>query len=115
MAGKNLLKGRVKMSLGCPADQSVMVLKFLPTFSGLTDAERLNKFFLEKRHGRVNFEQSKGLNGKGNDVGKTAEGNEIEEEEVLYGYLGIAEDLDSVEFNIRKSSSIKSKKEILEL
>ncbi|KAG7032945.1 hypothetical protein SDJN02_06996 [Cucurbita argyrosperma subsp. argyrosperma] len=115
LRSKNLLKGRVKMSLGCPADQSVMVLKFLPTFSGLTDAERLNKFFLEKRHGRVNFEQSKGDNGRANDVGEATKGNKIEEEEVLYGYLGIAEDLDSVEFNIRKSSSIKSKKEILEL
>lgn len=104
-----MLKGRVKMSLGCPADQSVMLLKFLPTFSGLTDAERLNKFFSRRRRGRVDFELTNGKNG-----GAETEGGMVEED-VLYGYLGIAEDLDDVEFNVIKLSMIKRKKEILEL
>lgn len=108
LRSKNLLKGRVKMNLGCPADQSVMVLKFLPTFSGLTNAERLNKFFSENRRGREDFELAKCKNGVEMEGGKI-------EEEVLYGYLGTAEDLDDVELNIRKLSMIKSKKEILEL
>ncbi|XP_038884675.1 uncharacterized protein LOC120075393 [Benincasa hispida] len=109
LRSKNLLKGRVKMNLGCPADQSVMVLKFLPTFSGLTDAERLDKFFSENRRGREDFELAKCKKG-----GVGMEGDKIEEE-VLYGYLGTAEDLDDVELNVRKLSMIKSKKEILEL
>lgn len=99
----------MKITLGSPADQSVMVLKFLPTFSGLTDAERLHKFFSERRHGRVNFEVAKCRNG-----GAEMEGDKTEER-MLYGYLGISEDLDDVEFNVRKLSTIKSKKEILEL
>ncbi|KAL0557171.1 hypothetical protein IC582_005689 [Cucumis melo] len=108
LRSKNLLKGRVKMSLGCPADQSVIALKFLPTFSGLTDAERLNKFFSENRRGREDFEVAKCNNGE-----VKMEGNKIEEE-VLYGYLGTAEDLVDVELNARKFM-IKSKKEILEM
>jgi hypothetical protein len=56
MIGKGIVGGKIKVCLGKPADQSVMLVKFLGTFTGLGNAEKLHKYFAEKKHGREEFE-----------------------------------------------------------
>ncbi|KAL5568889.1 hypothetical protein UlMin_025464 [Ulmus minor] len=108
---KGLIRGRIKICLGKPADQSVMVVKFLGTFSGLGDAEKLHKNFAESKRGRVDFEVATSNNG---EININTEGGKVEEN-IFYGYVGIAEDLDKVDFSTRNTCLIKSKREILEL
>ncbi|KAG7946273.1 hypothetical protein I3843_14G031500 [Carya illinoinensis] len=109
---KGFVTGRIKMCLGKPADQSVMVVKFLGTFTGLGDSERLHKYFAENKHGRVDFVRLTSNNSNSWDAETQAD---KAEEHILYGYMGIAEDLDKVDFNTRKSNCIKSKEEIQDL
>ncbi|CAL5363370.1 unnamed protein product [Camellia sinensis] len=118
LRGKGFSGGKIKTYLGKPANHSVMVVKFLGTFSGLQDAERLHKYFVDNKHGRVEFEQvtsssNKGKSSSNNDVG-VMQGHSMEEL-VLYGYIGIAEDLDKVDMDTKRKSLIKSKKEIQDL
>ncbi|KAI7988568.1 hypothetical protein LOK49_LG13G00724 [Camellia lanceoleosa] len=112
LRGKGFSGGKIKTYLGKPANHSVRVVKFLGTFSGLQDAERLHKYFVDNKHGRVEFEQvtlssSKGKSSSNNDVG-VMQGHSMEEL-VLYGYIGIAEDLDKVDMDTKRKSLIKSK------
>lgn len=115
MAGKGFARGRIKVCLGKPADQSVMVVKFLGTFTGLGDAERLHKYFAEAKRGRVDFSQATSNNGKSSNTWDAGMQEDNVEEHILYGYMGIAEDLDKVDYSTRKSNLIKSKKEIQDL
>ncbi|XP_024991797.1 uncharacterized protein LOC112525768 isoform X2 [Cynara cardunculus var. scolymus] len=107
LRGKGLSSGKVR--LGKPANCSMMLVKFLGTFSGLQEAERIHQYFAMNKHGRKEVEQmsyskgkSKGENGNGDKDG----------EGVVFGYMGIAEDLDKVDFDTKRKCSIKSKKEI---
>lgn len=103
------------MCLGRPADQSVMVVKFLGTFTGLGNAEKLHKYFVEHKHGRAEFVQLTSSNSRSSiNVEAQMDGDKLEEQ-LLYGYMGVSEDLDSVDFNTKKYCFIKSKKEILDL
>ncbi|CAK7325301.1 unnamed protein product [Dovyalis caffra] len=116
LRGKGIVGGKIKVCLGKPADQSVMLVKFLGTFTGLGNAEKLHKYFAEKKHGREEFEHKTSNNGNNNSNSWEEEnqGGQLEEQ-LLYGYLGIAEDLDRLDFNTKKWIIIKSKKEIQEL
>ncbi|KAJ6773107.1 RNA RECOGNITION MOTIF XS DOMAIN PROTEIN-RELATED [Salix koriyanagi] len=49
-----------------------------------------------------------------NSLEEETQGGQLEEH-LLYGYLGIAEDLDRLDFNTKKWILVKSKKEIQEL
>lgn len=102
------------MCLGRPADQSVMVAKFLGTFTGLGNAEKLHKYFVEHKQGRSEFLRLTSSNSRSNNEEAGMQGDKLEEQ-LLYGCLGISEDLDSVDFNTKKYCSIKSKNEILDL
>ncbi|PRQ56182.1 putative XS domain-containing protein [Rosa chinensis] len=112
LRGKGLIRGRIKMCLGKPADQSVVLVKFLGTFTGLGNAERIHKYFAEQNRGRADFERATSNNGKIVEAGMQVDSVE---ERFLHGYMGIAEDLDKVDFNTRNWSLIKSKKEIQDL
>ncbi|PON40905.1 XS domain containing protein [Trema orientale] len=113
--GKGLIRGRIKVCLGKPADQSVMVVKFLGTFTGLGDAEKLHKYLAEHKHGRVDFELATSNNGGTSiNIETGIQGGKVEEH-ILYGYLGISEDLDKVDFNTRNTCLIKSKMDIQDL
>ncbi|KAL6125522.1 hypothetical protein ACLB2K_073579 [Fragaria x ananassa] len=112
LRGKGLIRGRIKMCLGKPADQSVVLVKFLGTFTGLGNAERIHKYFAEQNRGRADFERATSNNG--NIVEAGIQGDSVEER-LLHGYMGIADDLDRVDFNTRNWSLIKSKKEIQDL
>ncbi|PPR90519.1 hypothetical protein GOBAR_AA30159 [Gossypium barbadense] len=105
---KGFVGGKITVCLGRPADQSVMVVKFLGTFTGLAMAERLHKYFVENKRGRKEFTSK---NKGDEEMGKPGEG----EEQLLYGYMGVSEDLDKLDFHNRKWSVVKSKKEILDL
>nr|POE81498.1 hypothetical protein CFP56_29124 [Quercus suber] len=111
---KGFIRGRIKVCLERPSDKSVIVIKFLGTFTGLGDAEKLHKYFDENKCGRVDFERITSNNGKGKSWDAGNQGEKVEEH-ILYGYMGIAEDSDKVYFNTRKSCLIKSKMEIQDL
>lgn len=98
------------MCRGKPANQSILVVTFNATFSGLQEAERLHKLFAENKHGRVEFQKisSAGLRNSSNGKQELL----ADEANCLYGYLGIAEDLDKLETETKKRCVVKSKREI---
>ncbi|XP_065870198.1 uncharacterized protein [Euphorbia lathyris] len=104
--------GKIKVCLGKPADQSVILVKFLGTFTGLGQAEKLNKYFVENKRGREEFKEKSSSSSSSNLEG--IEGEKIEEQ-LLYGYMGIADDLDKMDFNTKKWITVKSKKDIQDL
>lgn len=106
MAGKGVSGGKVKI-----AKHNITVVKFLGTSSGVQDAEKLHKYFVENKRGRVDFAKIKNKISK--IAGKKPE-DKLDETE-LYGYMGIAEDLDQVDFDTKKKCSIRSKKEIQDI
>lgn len=103
------------MFLGKPGDHSVMIVKFLGTFSGLEDAGKLHKYFVEHNHGRADLENMNYNKGKSIESKEAGIQPEKAEEVVLYGYMGIAEDLDKLDFDNKRRCLIQSKREIQEL
>lgn len=114
-ADKGFHLGKMKICLGNPGDHSVILVKFLGTFSGLQEAERLNKIFLDRKHGRLGFDQAISGSGAMDESMKGDDQSEKLEDVLLYGYMGISEDLDSVDLDTKKRCSVKSKKEIHEI
>ncbi|XP_057422912.1 uncharacterized protein LOC130716893 [Lotus japonicus] len=113
LRGKGFVTGRVKLCLGKPADQSVILVKFLGTFGGLGDAERLHKYLSENNRGRAEYEKVKSGSIKSSNIGETDQGEQVES--ILYGYVGVADDLDKLDFNSKSWSLVKSRKEIDDL
>ncbi|XVF19758.1 hypothetical protein REPUB_Repub11eG0138400 [Reevesia pubescens] len=99
-------RGISKVCRGKPANQSIMIVIFHGTFSGLQEAERLHKLYAENKHGRAEFQQ---VNCSSRETWK-ASPDKVED--VLYGYLAIAGDLDKLDFETKSRSVVKSKKEI---
>ncbi|XP_019151067.1 PREDICTED: uncharacterized protein LOC109147865 [Ipomoea nil] len=111
LRGEGFSVSKIKVCLGKPANGSVVVIKFLATFPGLKDAEKLHEYFIKKGHGRKEFNQAcdKDRNSKHQEG---SEGADKLNELVLCGYMGIAEDLDEVDKDTSSRCLIKSKKEI---
>lgn len=104
-------RGKAKVCRGKPANYSILVVTFNATFSGFREAERLHKLFAENKHGRAEFQQitSASLSNSSSE-GKQ---NSLEDQEnCLYGYVGLAEDFDKLESETKKRCRVKSKKEI---
>ena len=101
---------KTKVSRGKPANYSILVVTFNATFSGLHEAERLHKCYADKKHGRDELQQidGSGLKNSNEETQYIPEN----EESVLYGYLGNAGDLDKLDFESKRHSVVKSKKEI---
>lgn len=110
MAGKGFSGGRMKVCMGKPGNGSILLVKFLGTIPGIQDAEKLHNYFMEEERGRKDFRVITSTKGKGID-NRNVKGGKAEEIS-LYGYMGIAEDLDKVDIDTRRRSLIKSKKEI---
>ncbi|KAF7149343.1 hypothetical protein RHSIM_Rhsim03G0104900 [Rhododendron simsii] len=114
LRGKGFSGGKFRMCLGKPGNHGVIVVRFLGTFFGLQDAERLHKYFVDNKRGR-DF----GRGGPSSSKGKSSSSNEVagkkNVELVLYGYMGISEDLDKVDIDTKRKCWIKSKKEIHDL
>ncbi|KAK9280497.1 hypothetical protein L1049_014189 [Liquidambar formosana] len=103
--------GKTKVCRGKAANQSIMVVKFNGTLSGLQEAEKLHKFYAENKHGRAEFQEISSDSGNGRS--KESRNAIVDKaEDVLYGYLGIAGDLDKLDFETKKRSVVKSKKKI---
>ncbi|XP_031500048.1 uncharacterized protein LOC116264148 [Nymphaea colorata] len=104
--------GKAKVYRGRPANQGVFVAKFFPTFSGLREAERLHRHYGENNRGKEELQRLKSkipVNGSANQLVETASRKPAE---FLYGYIGIAEDLDKLDFESKKRCLVKSKKDI---
>lgn len=101
----------------CPgmSANNIMVVKFLGTFPGLQDAEKLHKYFLDDKHGRIDFEHRSVINVKDNNTRKERMQADKLEDHVLYGYMAVSEDLDKVDFDTKRKCSVRSKKEIEEI
>ncbi|XP_034687202.1 uncharacterized protein LOC117915679 [Vitis riparia] len=104
--------GKTKICRGKPANQSIMVVRFNATFSGLQKAEKLHNMYAENQHGRAEFQQINFNNGKTSSCRENRKAQADKVEHVLYGYLGIAGDLDKLDFEAKERSVVKSKKEI---
>ncbi|KAK7391460.1 hypothetical protein VNO78_19876 [Psophocarpus tetragonolobus] len=113
LRGKGFVRGRIKLCLGKPADQSTVLVKFLGTFGGLADAERLHKYLCDNNRSRNEYERVKSEGIKRCTIRETEAGDKVES--ILYGYVGIADDLDKLDFNSKKWSMVKSRKEIDDL
>ncbi|KAL8496406.1 hypothetical protein ACS0TY_020206 [Phlomoides rotata] len=103
----------LKVCNGRPANQSVMVVKFSGTLSGLQEAERLHQRYVKSKHGRAELEQFKSESNscrKGTEV-TSAEG----EDNFLYGHLGFAEDFDKLDFGTKRRCVLRSKRQILSI
>ncbi|KAL6967072.1 hypothetical protein U1Q18_032876 [Sarracenia purpurea var. burkii] len=105
---------KTKVCRGKPANQSIMVVRFTGTFSGLQEAEKLHKFYADNKHGRAELQQINASDCSiGNGKAQKASANTMEN--CLYGYLGIADDLDKLDFETKKWCSVRSKKGIQEM
>ncbi|CAI9759803.1 unnamed protein product [Fraxinus pennsylvanica] len=115
LRGKGFSGGQMKVCLGNPGNTIIMVVKFLGTVTGLQDAEKLKKYFEENKRGRADFEKLASVKGKsrnGHEAGTKA--GKLDEL-FLYGYMGIAEDLDKVDFDTKRRCSVRSYKEIQDI
>ncbi|KAL3354435.1 hypothetical protein AABB24_018871 [Solanum stoloniferum] len=105
---------KAKVSRGKPANQSILMVKFSATLSGLEEAVRLCDIYAHRKHGRAEFQRiSSGHSGNNDDETKEPLTDKVGK--ILYGYLGIAEDLDKVDFETKKRSSVRSKKQIKDI
>lgn len=105
---------KTKVYRGKPANQSVMVVEFTGRLSGLQEAERLHRFYADNNHGRAEFPQVESRS-NGSHGGGTESAPVSKVENILYGYLGIAEDLDKLDFDAKKRRLVKSRKEIKDI
>lgn len=113
LRGKGFGGGKIRT--GRSANHSIMVVRYLGTFSGLEDAEKLHRYFAENKHGRKEYNQMASSKGKSSTGGEGEMKEDKVNELVLYGYMGIAEDLDSIDNDTKRKCLIKSKKEIQDL
>ncbi|XP_060169753.1 uncharacterized protein LOC132600542 [Lycium barbarum] len=105
---------KAKVSRGKPANQSILMVKFSATLSGLEEAERLCDIYAHRKHGRAELQRiSSDHSGSIDDETKEPLTDPVGK--ILYGYLGIAEDLDKVDFETKKRSSVRSKKQIKDI
>lgn len=115
VTGKGFSGGQMKVCLGNPGNTIIMVVKFLGTATGLQDAERLKKYFEENNRGRADFEKLASVEGKRRNSHEARTKAGKLDELFLYGYMGIAEDLDKVDFDTKRRCSVRSYKEIQDI
>ncbi|GAB2274646.1 hypothetical protein Dimus_009416 [Dionaea muscipula] len=112
LRGMGFDEGR-KVCRGKPGNPNIMVVKFLGTKSGLEEAERLHSVFAQKKHGRAELQKIDRR--KCYDEGKPPEALLLLEEEMkenLFGFIGIAEDLDKLNYDVKALCVVRSKKEM---
>lgn len=105
-----LVGGKTNVYCGEPADGSVMVVKFKPTYSGLQEAERLHKLFADNKHGKAEWQNTSSVRLSNSSNAK--QDLERDEANCPYGYLGNAEDYDLLDLRTKKHFGVKSKKQI---
>ncbi|ERN13144.1 uncharacterized protein LOC18441382 [Amborella trichopoda] len=101
--------GKVKVWKGKHLSLSILLVKFPGTFSGLQDAERLHKHYFDKGRGRKEWQNH--LKFKA-EPSKTSDSSEKEDSSLLYGYIGLAGDIDKFDIGTKKRCVVKSMKDI---
>ncbi|KAL5205149.1 hypothetical protein ABZP36_033358 [Zizania latifolia] len=96
---------KAKICYGKPTNQSVFLVKFLPTISGFQEAMRIHEHFSTKNRGKEEFQDIKGGKGK-----KAALVDELEE--LLYAHIAVAEDLGYLDEETKKRCMVRSKNDI---
>ncbi|KAK8963097.1 hypothetical protein KSP40_PGU018983 [Platanthera guangdongensis] len=98
--------GMTGACLGKLTNKGIFAVKFMPTFSGLQEAQRLHNHFSAKKRGKQEFRS----NGKRNpDDGEIPS---VDSDATLYGYMAVAEDLDKLSEGTKKRCLVKSRKDI---
>ncbi|XP_010686070.2 uncharacterized protein LOC104900356 [Beta vulgaris subsp. vulgaris] len=105
-----LSEGKTTICRGKPGNPNIMLVKFNGTLSGLQEAERLHNVFSEKKRGRAELQERDSRTGCHEGV---VQEPEAKIEDVLYGYLGIVEDFDKLNYDMRRHCFAKSRKNIL--
>ncbi|KAG1369640.1 putative protein SUPPRESSOR OF GENE SILENCING 3 [Cocos nucifera] len=100
--------GITNVCRGKPANQSMFLIKYKPTLSGLQEAERLHKHFNGSNHGRQELLRIT-ANKRSSESG---EARVQMVEDFLFGYMAVVEDLDKLDPETKKRCVIKSKKDI---
>lgn len=100
--------GITNVYCGKPGDQSVLLVKYKPTLSGLQESERLHKHFHGTNHGRQEFLQITA----NKSSSENGEAPVQKVEELLYGYMAVLDDMDKLDPEIKRRCVIKSKKDI---
>ncbi|KAL5213147.1 hypothetical protein ABZP36_023994 [Zizania latifolia] len=95
-------KAKIKICYGKPANQSVFLVKFLPTISGFQEAMIIHEHFSTKNRGKEEFQDIKGGKGK-----KAAPVDVLEE--LLYAHIAVAEDLGYLDDETKKRCVVRSK------
>eukprot|EP00268_Persea_americana_P002136 TRINITY_DN10631_c0_g1_i1.p1 TRINITY_DN10631_c0_g1~~TRINITY_DN10631_c0_g1_i1.p1 ORF type:complete len:122 (-),score=32.66 TRINITY_DN10631_c0_g1_i1:289-654(-) len=93
----------------------ITMVRFENSRTGLEGAEHLAEYFEKDHRGckswaRVHSSQS-GVDEKSNPYLLKVDVKTGEKKRIYYGYLGLAFDLDKVDFDTRKRAQIKSKRE----
>ncbi|KAL5580297.1 hypothetical protein UlMin_012739 [Ulmus minor] len=112
LRSKGFDRDTIKLFRGKPANQSILVATFNASLFGLLEAERLHKLYVENKHGRNELLQIKSIchSNMSNEIRRLSKADKAEI--ILYGYLGLAEDLDKLDFHTKSSCVVRSKKEI---
>ncbi|KAM0940348.1 putative XS domain-containing protein [Dioscorea sansibarensis] len=100
---------KIRVSCVKPPDESNFLVKFMPTLSGLREAERLHNHYAGNKQGRQGFLDVSSKNTDGESRGA---GPFDKSEELLHGYMAIAEDLDKLDQDTKKRCLVRSKEEI---
>ncbi|PIA31766.1 hypothetical protein AQUCO_04900213v1 [Aquilegia coerulea] len=92
------------------------LVKFAADQSGLKEAMRLAEFFEKDYHGRIGWARAltskSGRDDENNPNLVKVDEKTREKQRILYGYLATVSDLEVVDFETRKKSSIESKREL---
>eukprot|EP01018_Ginkgo_biloba_P016937 Gb_40983 [translate_table: standard] len=113
LRGLGFGSGKSKAVSGRDAHEGTVVVKFLPTFSGLQEAERLHKYYEDNHCGRKDWLkiQTSEKQNVDEDIIEI-DGHAEDKKKVLYGYIGIAGDLEKVDSDTRRRTLVKSRKDI---
>eukprot|EP01018_Ginkgo_biloba_P033071 Gb_05458 [translate_table: standard] len=110
--------GKSKALYGRDGHQGIILVKFLSTFAGFQEAERLHKYFEGHHRGRKKWlhvqsssHTSQEIDDEDPDLVRIDKETK-EKKRVLYGYIAIAGDLEKVDFDTRKRTLVKTRKDI---
>lgn len=117
LQGLGFSNGKMKVVNGSSTIQGTLLVKFSPTFSGLQEAERLHKYCEDNHCGRSDWLQVQSQHESQQNLSEDsdllqADGNVKDNKKQFYGYIGIAGDLEKVDFDTKKRTLVKSRKDI---
>ncbi|GAV84855.1 XS domain-containing protein [Cephalotus follicularis] len=107
--------GKSKSLYGRDGHLGITLVKFAGDQSGMTEAVRFAEYFEKDNHGRKGWARVQTLT-LGKDDEKNPNLVKVDErtgdkKRILYGYLGLAADLDKLDYDTRKKVVIESQKE----